>query len=122
MPNKIRAILADYERLMREHRLYQADFLIRKYGFKAGDFEFDTVRNLSLEKDPKQCWADNHPDFYPVKVNRADRETLLRVPGFGPLTVARILKQRASGQLRSLDGLKMRRQSMQNALAFVRFD
>ena len=122
IPGETAGAPAPAERLMREHRLYQADFLIRKYGFKAGDFEFDTVRNLSLEKDPKQCWADNHPDFYPVKVNRADRETLLRVPGFGPLTVARILKQRASGQLRSLDGLKMRRQSMQNALAFVRFD
>jgi len=110
------------ERFMREHRLYQADFLVRKYGFKAGDFTFESRNNLRLDKDPKECWAENHPEFYPVNVNRADRETLLRVPGLGPLTVSRILDRRREGRLGGLDELKLRGQRLQKALEYVRFD
>lgn len=122
IPGEAAGAPAPQARLMREHRLYQSDFLIRKYGFKAADFTFDAGRNLSLAKDPKECWADNHPDFYPVKINRADRETLLRVPGFGPLTVARLLEARRTGQLRSLEGFKISRRCLEKAAAFVRFD
>ena len=110
------------DRLMREHRLYQVDFLIRKYGFKADDIPFDDHNNLNLDKDPKERWAERHPAFYPVKVNQADRAALLRVPGFGPLTVARIIEQRRQGRLTHLQGLNLRGGRLQKALAHVRFD
>jgi len=109
-------------RLRREHRLYQVDFLIRKYGFKAEDITFDARHNLSLEKDPKELWAEKHPEFYPVKINQADRESLLRVPGFGPLTVARIVEQRRQGRLNNLQGLNLRGGRLQKVLAHIRFD
>jgi predicted DNA-binding helix-hairpin-helix protein len=122
IPGETAGAPAPDARFLREHRLYQADFLIRKYGFKAEDFKFGAQNNLSLEKDPKECWAESHPDFYPVKINRADRETLLRVPGFGPLTVSRILNWRRRGQLSTLQDLNMRRSLRQKALSYVRFD
>lgn len=117
-----RCTLSPDARFMREHRLYQVDFLIRKYGFKAEDFAFNAHNNLSLDRDPKECWAENHPGFYPVMVNRADREALLRVPGFGPLTVSRILNRRQQGRLGTLHGLNLRGSRLQKALAYVRFD
>lgn len=89
----------------REHRLYQVDFLMRRYGFKKGDIIFSSSGNLSLDKDPKQLWAESHPEFYPVKVNKADRETLLRVPGIGPETVSRILKTRREHKISRLEHL-----------------
>lgn len=110
------------DRLRREHRLYQVDFLIRRYGFKAEDITFGAQQNLNLDQDPKTIWAERHPEFYPVKANQADREALLRVPGFGPLTVARILKQRRAGRLSDLRGLNLRGIRLQKALAHVRFD
>ncbi len=110
------------DRLMREHRLYQVDFLIRKYDFTADDIAFDTHHNLSLAKDPKTLWAERHPEFYPVPVNRADRATLLRVPGFGPLTVTRLLDQRRQGRVGNLHSLNLRGSRLQKALAYVRFD
>ena len=88
---------------VREHRLYQVDFLLRKYGFKDGDIMFDPKGRLSLDADPKEVWARNHPERFPLDVNRASRLELLRVPGLGPLTVDRIVNQRASGRIRSLD-------------------
>jgi predicted DNA-binding helix-hairpin-helix protein len=83
---------------MREHRLYQADFLLRKYGFSAREFIFDGEGNFSLEKDPKQVWADHHPEFFPVFVNRAGRNALLRIPGIGPMTADAIMRRRREGQ------------------------
>ena len=68
---------------LREHRLYQVDFLMRKYGFSDSDILFDERGDLSLEADPKEVWAANHPEFFPVDVNRASRLELLRVPGSG---------------------------------------
>jgi predicted DNA-binding helix-hairpin-helix protein len=110
------------DRLRREHRLYQADFLIRKYGFTAEDIVFDAGNNLSLAQDPKELWAQRHPEFYPVPINRAERAALLRVPGFGPLTVVRILERRRVGRLSDLGGLGLRGIRLQQALAKVRFD
>lgn len=83
--------------LTREHRLYQADFLIRKYKWDAKDILFDAGGNLSLATDPKQLWADKHPECFPVRLQSADREMLLRVPGLGPTTVQRILAAREDG-------------------------
>lgn len=78
----------------REHRLYQVDFLLRRYGFHADGIPLDENGYLSLEKDPKEVWAERHPAFYPVRINTADREALLRVPGLGPESVKRILRVR----------------------------
>jgi len=86
----------------REHRLYQVDFLMRRYGFTEADICFDPSGNLSLEIDPKEHWAKVHPDYFPVDVNRAPKLQLLRVPGLGEITVSRILEQRKNGKIRSL--------------------
>lgn len=93
---------------MREHRLYQADFLVRKYGFKSGDILFNSADNLSLDRDPKQVWADAHPEFYPVRINSAEKEELLKVPGLGPAAVSLILKLRLEGRLRRVEALRIK--------------
>lgn len=82
------------DRLTREHRLYQVDWLLRQYHFLPKEMVFDEKGNLSLDSDPKKTWAKAHPEFFPVNVNLADREHLLRVPGLGPVMVNRILKAR----------------------------
>ena len=91
--------------LVREHRLYQADWLMRYYGYNAAELTTDTQPNLSLEKDPKLTWAEAHPEFFPVDVNAASREALLRVPGIGYRNVSRILRIRRYHRL-SLDDLR----------------
>ena len=85
--------------LMREHRLYQVDFLFRKYGFTEPDIIFDGNGNLSLATDPKETWAVRHPEVFPVNANRASKFELLRVPGLGPVTVKRILQRRRDGRI-----------------------
>lgn len=84
--------------LLREHRLYQADWLLRFYGFAAG--EIASRGMLDLEIDPKLAWAIAHREAFPIDVNRAPREMLLRVPGFGTKTVARLVEARAHGAVR----------------------
>ncbi len=83
--------------LTREHRLYQVDFLMRKYGFKDNEIFFDDSGRLSLDEDPKQIWADRNPHLFPLDINRASKFELLRVPGLGLVTVNRILKSRRKG-------------------------
>jgi predicted DNA-binding helix-hairpin-helix protein len=90
---------------MREHRLYQVDFLLRKYGFVESDIVFEKNGNLSLTIDPKEAWALRHPEFFPVDVNRAAKFSLLRVPGLGPVTVRRILERRKQAHLRRIEDL-----------------
>lgn len=87
---------------VREHRLYQVDFLMRKYGFRDTDVPFDAQGNLSLETDPKEAWAQSHPEQFPLNVNRASRLELLRVPGLGPITVDRIVRLRRTQRIGSL--------------------
>jgi predicted DNA-binding helix-hairpin-helix protein len=84
---------------VREHRLYQVDFLIRKYGFEESDIVFDENGNLSLSCEPKEAWAKSHPERFPVNVNRASYSELLRVPGLGPITVKQIMEQRREGRI-----------------------
>ncbi|MCB2116981.1 MAG: putative DNA modification/repair radical SAM protein [Rhodobacteraceae bacterium] len=79
--------------LLREHRLYQADWLMRFYGFDAAEIAPPSGM-LDLEVDPKLAWALAHRESFPVDVNRADRELLLRVPGFGTRTVQRVIAAR----------------------------
>jgi len=90
----------------REHRLYEADFLIRRYGFTVEELVFDEQGNLPHQDDPKMTWAKAHPEFFPVEVNRADYEELLRVPGIGPRSAKRIVRERKRGSFRYLEDLK----------------
>lgn len=95
--------------LMREHRLYEADWLIRHYGFKAGEITNGAAgENLELDKDPKLAWALRHREIFPVDVNRAPRWLLLRIPGIGTGNVARILKIRRYHQIKLADLLRLR--------------
>jgi putative DNA modification/repair radical SAM protein len=94
--------------LAREHRLYQADWLMRFYGFEAEEItQASPDGNLDLSVDPKLAWALANRHLFPVDVNRADRETLLRVPGFGTKTVGRVLDTRRLRTLRYDDLLRM---------------
>ena len=86
--------------LLREHRLYQADWLLRFYGFRAEELLDEQAPSFDPRLDPKCCWALRHPEFFPVEVNRADYEALLRVPGLGVVSARRILTARRTGPLR----------------------
>ena len=85
--------------LVREHRLYQADWLLRFYHFKPGEILENDNPFLESSLDPKTSWALRHLDFFPVDINRADYETLLRVPGIGAKTGRRIIETRRSRSL-----------------------
>lgn len=91
--------------LLREHRLYQADWLMRFYGFTAEEIVDQNTPNLDLELDPKVSWALRHPECFPMEINKAGAEELLRIPGIGNLSVLRILRQRKMAPLR-YDDLK----------------
>jgi len=80
--------------LLREHRLYQADWLLRFYGFSAEEILSDDSPHLDESFDPKTAWALRHPEFFPVEINRADYAALLRVPGIGVLSARRIVAAR----------------------------
>jgi predicted DNA-binding helix-hairpin-helix protein len=89
---------------MREHRLYQADWLMRHYGFSADEITGSIPSgHLDLDLDPKTTWALRHRDQFPVNVNTAPRESLLRVPGLGARVVDRIVSSRKHGRLRYAD-------------------
>ncbi|MDR1465067.1 MAG: putative DNA modification/repair radical SAM protein [Oscillospiraceae bacterium] len=85
--------------LLREHRLYQADFLLRRYQFAAEELLSADAPNFHPYLDPKCDWALRHMDRFPLDVNRASREDLLRVPGVGPTSAARIVTARREGRL-----------------------
>ena len=104
--------------LMREHRLYQADWLMRFYGFDVGEITAGTGGNLDLTIDPKLAWALRNRHAFPVDPMRADRETLLRVPGFGAKTVGRIIAARRHRRL-LWDDLARMGANMKNARPFV---
>ncbi len=94
--------------LMREHRLYQADWLMRFYGFSAEEIATGATKgHLDLELDPKLAWALQHRGLFPLDVNRAGRDMLLRVPGFGTKTVDRIITARRHHALRYDDIVRM---------------
>jgi predicted DNA-binding helix-hairpin-helix protein len=91
---------------LRQHRLYQASFLMRDYGFDLEEMPFSQDGNLPLTADPKQAWANQYLSDAPVELNKADRETLLRVPGIGPKSAATILNARRRGKIKELSDLK----------------
>ena len=94
--------------LIREHRLYQADWLMRFYGFNWREITPAAGENLSLDKDPKLAWALRNREFFPVDVNKASRAALLRVPGFGVRNVKRMLSIRRYHALRLEDLAKLK--------------
>ncbi len=104
--------------LVREHRLYQADWLLRVYGFGVEELTPAEAPQLELGVDPKLAWALRNRAWFPVDVNRASREALLRVPGFGTRTVARILAVRTWHRLRLADLVTLR-VPLRRALPFV---
>ncbi len=94
--------------LLREHRLYQADWLLRFYGFGVEELATDAAGNMELSRDPKLSWALEHREMFPVDINSADREALLRVPGLGVKSVDRILTARRHRRLRMDDLARLR--------------
>ncbi len=104
---------------LREHRLYQGDFLLRFYGFRADELTYDAAGNLLLDRDPKLAWALTHPERFPIEVNRAGRFQLLRVPGIGPRAADRILAARRQGMLRDLSQLGRLGVNTQRAAPFL---
>jgi putative DNA modification/repair radical SAM protein len=94
--------------LLREHRLYQADWLMRFYGFAATEIVNPDQQNLDLTMDPKLAWALSHRGYFPVDVNRATKHQLLRIPGIGVRNVARILQVRRLHSIRLADLAKLR--------------
>jgi predicted DNA-binding helix-hairpin-helix protein len=99
--------------------LYQADWLLRFYGFNVDEIAPQTASGmLDLDIDPKTAWALRHPEKYPVDVNKAPREMLLRVPGLGTRNVERIIASRRHGALRLADLTRLR-VPMRRTLPFV---
>lgn len=122
LPGERDSALPPEDLLTREHRLYQVDWLLRKYGFEADEIPFEPGGSLSLRTDPKQGWADRHPEFFPVDVNRADREELLRVPGLGLVTVDRIIKMRKDGaRIRAIEDIGRPGKRLRKAEGYVKF-
>ena len=104
--------------LLREHRLYQADWLMRFYEFKADELALDAAGNMDLSMDPKLAWALQHREQFPVDVNTATREQLLRVPGMGVRSVDKLLQARRHRRLR-MDDLARLRMPMAKVAPFV---
>lgn len=94
------------ENPLREHRLYQASFLLRDYGFEFEDLPFDNQGDLPLERDPKLVYAQSTLSHAPIEINRADRRELLRVPGIGPKGAAAIVRLRRLHRFREIGELR----------------
>ena len=106
----------------REHRLYQASFLLRDYGFDLEDLPFGRNGNLPLTSDPKLTWAQANLAESPVELNRARRLELLKVPGIGPKGARAIMAARRRGKLRELADLKSIGVSASRPAAFITLD
>ncbi len=107
---------------LREHRLYQASFLLRDYGFSVEELAFDVQGNLPLQSDPKHAWAMAHLSQAPLEINRASRKDLLRIPGIGPKAADTIIRLRRQERLRSLDALAHAGIQAQKAAPFILLD
>jgi predicted DNA-binding helix-hairpin-helix protein len=106
----------------RQSRLYQASFLLRDYGFDVEDLPFSGRGDLPLDADPKLAWARQNLAEAPLEINRADRHTLLRIPGIGPKSADTILQARAHGRLTSLESLRALGISVRRAAPFLLVD
>ena len=103
--------------LLREHRLYQADWLMRFYGFNADEI-LDEDEDLRCDVDPKHGWALKHPEKFPIEINTAPIEDLLRIPGVGMRSVYKIVNARKYSSV-TLEGLKKMRIVLKRALDFI---
>lgn len=104
--------------LLREHRLYQADWLLRYYHFSVAELLSEDRPNFNIYLDPKCDWALRHLEYFPVEINKADYKTLLRVPGIGAKSASRIVKARRGGRLDFSD-LKKIGVVLKRALYFI---
>ena len=104
--------------LLREHRLYQADWLLRFYGFTVAELATDQAGNMSLEIDPKLAWALQNRGLFPVDINSAPKEMLLRVPGLGVKAAGKVLSARRHRRLR-LDDMARLRLSVTKIAPFI---
>ncbi|MCC2253769.1 putative DNA modification/repair radical SAM protein [Ruminococcus sp. CLA-AA-H200] len=104
--------------LLREHRLYQADWLLRFYQFEASELLDEDNPNFNVLLDPKCCWALKHLEVFPVEINRADKRMLLRVPGIGYRSADRIVKARRHASL-TFEDLKKMGVVLKRALYFI---
>jgi putative DNA modification/repair radical SAM protein len=119
IPDASRALPAEKPPLIREHRLYQADWLLRFYGFEREEITAVLPGGmLDLTIDPKLTWALAKRELFPVDVNAADRETLLRVPGLGVKSVDRLIKTRRHKRIR-LEDLQVLARSLEKVRPFV---
>ena len=107
---------------VRQQRLQEADWLMRHYGFKPDELPFDGDDNLPLQLDPKFAWALAHPERFPVEVNTAEPEDLLRVPGIGPISLQRILAMRRTVRFREVDHVRKLGVVAEKARHFLLFD
>lgn len=122
IPGEKQFFIDPEEPFIREHRLYQVDFLIRRYSFNSEDILLDKTGNLRLDKDPKEVWAESHPEFYPVRINTSDKEALLKVPGLGPETVKRILNTRRDRRITRLEDIGIKGKRLQKIKSYVIFE
>ncbi len=118
IPDASRALPMAPAPLVREHRLYQADWLMRFYGFAHDEIVGETSGMLALDIDPKLAWALAHRERFPVDLNRAPKELLLRVPGLGTTSVKRLLQARRVRTLR-IDDLARLKVALKNVLPFI---
>jgi len=107
--------------LKRELRIYQADILLRKYGFSVEDLVFDKEGNLPLHTDPKTLYALNHPELFPINVNKASFKELLKIPGVGPISAKRILFLRKEKKISKLTELEKIGVNLKRAKDYVKF-
>ena len=106
----------------RQHRLYQAFYLLRDYQFDLEDLSFVSNGCLELEKDPKMAWAELHLIQNPVEINQADFNELIKIPGIGPITAKRICDTRTCGKIRDISSLQKMGISTQRAARFILLD
>jgi len=107
---------------LREHRLYQASFLLRDYGFDLEEMPFTQNGNLPLPTDPKLAWAQQNLKEKPLEINKAERRELLRIPGIGPKHADAILQARRASKLRDLTALRKLGIVVARAAPFLLFD
>lgn len=108
--------------LWRENRLYQADWLVRFYGFSFDEIPTDSAGFLHKNADPKTVWAHLHPEFFPLEINRAPAQCLMRVPGIGPQAARRIVEARRIQKFRDVRDLTPFRVSVRRAAPWLLFD
>ena len=107
---------------LREHRLYQASFLLRDYSFTIKDLVYDANDNLPQQTDPKLAWAKQNLLHNPLEINRASKEDLLKIPGIGPIRASSIIKLRKQGRIRSFTYLRKEKLVSPKTAPFILVD